>query len=114
MNARPKCSVFRKTELHSSSQGSTVEDAIKTRKRVSKQLDKPLSGITLRPYETAFRDLICSIVGHQDLAEDQLCLHIADLQQQITDLQQRIGTLEQRPGTQTQSTPAAENPEGYV
>jgi len=113
-DCRPKNSVFRKTELHRAPHGSPAEEAAKTRKRVIKELDNPGSAITLRPYETAFRDLVCSIIGQQDLLEEKLFLHIADLQQQITDLQQQIDAIEQRPGAQTPSLPASGNPEGYV
>jgi hypothetical protein len=120
-----KRSVFRKTELHYSSPGSTGGDAAKTRKRVDKELDNPTSGVTLRPYETAFRDLICSIVGHQDLAEEKLFLDIADLRQQITELQEQIAGLQERVGAPGQKlgatdpaapaqTPTTDNPEGYV
>jgi hypothetical protein len=123
--SRTKRSVFRKTELHNSSQGSAEEDAAKTRKRVNRELNDPMSGMTLRPYETAFRDLICSIVGHQDLAEEQLFLHIADLQQQITDLQEQMAGLGQqieapgqKPGAMGPAgpaqTPATDDPGGYV
>ncbi|MDD1689757.1 MAG: hypothetical protein LUQ66_03765 [Methanoregula sp.] len=98
VESHAKRSVFRKTELHHTSPGSTGGDAAKARKRVDKELDNPMSGVTLRPYETAFRDLICSIVGHQDLAEEKLFLDIADLQQQITELQEQVGALEQKLG----------------
>ena len=125
VKSHAKRSVFRKTELHHSSPGSTGGDAAKARKRVEKELDNPMSGVTLRPYETAFRDLICSIVGHQDLAEEKLFLDIADLQQQITELQEQIAGLQeqvealgQKLGATDQATPAqtptTDHPEGYV
>ena len=112
--SRPKGSVFRKTELHQAPPGSPEEVAAKKRKRMNKEPDNPGSAVTLRPFETAFRDLVCSIVGQQDLAEEKLFLHIADLQQQITDLQQKIDAIEQRQGTQTPPLDASGNPEGYV
>jgi hypothetical protein len=111
---RPKGSVFRKTELHHSSRGSPAEETKKVRKRIFRNLDNPGSGVTLRPFETALRDLVCSIIGQQDLAEEKLFLHIADLQQQITDLQQKIETLEQRLPVQAPPPSATEKPEGYV
>jgi len=111
---RPKGSVFRKTELHNASQGSPAEETAKVRKRIRRNLDNPGSGVTLRPFETAVRDLVCSIIGQQDLAEEKLFLHIADLQQQITDLQQTIATLEERMPVQAPPPSATEKPEGYV
>jgi len=111
---RPKGSVFRKTELHNASRGSPTEEAAKTRKRISRDLDNPGSGVTLRPFETALRDLVCSIIGQQDLAEERLFLHIADLQQQVCDLQQKIDVLEQRLPAQAPPPSATENTEGYV
>jgi hypothetical protein len=111
---RPKGSVFRKTELHNASRGSPAEETAKTRKRIRRDLDNPGSGVTLRPFETALRDLVCSIIGQQDLAEEKLFLHIADLQQQIYDLKQTIDTLEQRLPAQAPPPSATEKPEGYV
>lgn len=111
---RPKGSVFRKTELHNASRGSPAEETAKVRKRIRRNLDNPGSGVTLRPFETAFRDLVCSIIGQQDLAEERLFLHIADLQQQVTDLQQKIDMLEQRLPAPTPPPSATEKPEGYV
>jgi hypothetical protein len=108
MEHRPKNSVFRKTELHIAPQGSRTEAAAKNRKRVAKELDNSSSAVTLRPYETAFRDLVCSIIGQQDLAEEKLFLYIADLQQQITDLQQQIDVLVQRLGMQTPLSPTGQ------
>jgi hypothetical protein len=111
-----KGSVFRKTELHNASHAA--EDTARTRKRVSRELNNPASGLTLRPYETAFRDLICSIIGHQDISEEKLFLDIADLQQQIAELRQQVGTLEQKVGATTPAVPEqtlpGNNPEGYV
>ena len=111
---RPNSSVFRKTELHHSSRGSPAEETAKARKRIRRNLDNPGSGVTLRPFETAVRDLVCSIIGQQDLAEEKLVLQIADLQQQIYDLQQTIATLEQRLPVQAPPPSATEKPEGYV
>jgi len=111
---RPKGSVFRKTELHNASRGSPAEETAKTRKRICRNLDNSGSGVTLRPFETALRDLVCSIIGQQDLAEEKLFLHIADLQQQLYDLQQKIETLEQRLPVQAPPLSATEKPEGYV
>ena len=112
--SRPKGSVFRKTELHQAPLGSPAEEAVKKRKRMIKEFDNPGSAVTLRPYETAFRDLVCSIVGQQDLAEEKLFLHIADLQQQIIDLQEQIDVLKQRLNKQAPPSPSPENPEGYI
>jgi|GEM_PF-2358801 len=111
---RPKGSVFRKTELHNASQGSPEEETAKTRKRIRRDLNNPGSGVTLRPFETAVRDLVCSIIGQQDLAEEKLVLQIADLQQQIYDLQQTVAALEQKLPAQASPPTATERPEGYV
>jgi hypothetical protein len=90
---RKKRGVFRKTELHGILPEDTPEEAKRIRKRTMESLKGPASVISYQPFEKAFRDFICSLLERQDLLEDKILLHDADLQQQIDALEQSMEQL---------------------
>ena len=53
-------------------------------------LKSPGSMVSYQPFETAFRDFICSLMERQDMMGEELLLHIADLQQQIDALEDQL------------------------
>jgi hypothetical protein len=46
--------------------------------------------VSYQPFETAFKDFICSLMEHQDMMGEELLLHIANLQQQIDALEDQL------------------------
>jgi hypothetical protein len=86
---QPVRTVFRKTELHGTTTVSTPVEGKKIRRRTMQHLKSPGAAVSYQPFETAFRDFICSLMERQDLMGEELLLHIADLQQQIDALEDR-------------------------
>jgi hypothetical protein len=84
---QPVRNVFRKTELHGTMPASTPDEGKKTRRRTMQSLKSPGAMVSYQPFETAFRDFICSLMERQDMMGEELLLHIADLQQQIDALE---------------------------
>jgi len=87
---RPIRSVFRKTELHYAAPVSCRDTGTRRRRQVKRSPGNPGSGVTLRPLETAIRDVVCSLLDRQDLMERHFLEHAADLQQQIDALERRL------------------------
>lgn len=87
---RPVRSVFRKTELHGAAPPSTQDERRKARGRTLRSLNDPDGTVPYRPFETAFRDFICSLMERQDRAYEELFLHIVDLRQQVDGLERRL------------------------
>jgi len=87
---QPVRTVFRKTELHGTVPASTPEEGKKIRRRTIQSLKSPGAMVSYQPFETAFRDFICSLMERQDLMGEELLLHIADLQQQIDALEDQL------------------------
>jgi hypothetical protein len=87
---QPDGNVFRKTELHGTTTVSTPDKGKKTRRRTMQRLKSPGAAVSYQPFETAFRDFICSLIEHQDMMGEELLLHIADLQQQIDVLEDQL------------------------
>ena len=87
---QPVRSVFRKTELHRATPGSTPDVDKKTRRRTMKSLESPGVMVSYHPLELAFKDFICSLLERQDLMGEELLLRIADLQQQIDALEDKL------------------------
>ena len=56
-------------------------------------LKSPGSMVSYQPFETAFRDFICSLMERQDLMGEEFLLHIADLQQQIDALEDQLNKI---------------------
>jgi hypothetical protein len=81
--------VFRKTELHGATRGSTTVKSRKTRRRKMESRGSPGVMMLYHTFEVAFKDLICSLMERQDMMGEDHLLHIADLQQQITALEGR-------------------------
>jgi DNA-binding MarR family transcriptional regulator len=50
-------------------------------------LKSPGAMVSYQPFETAFKDFICSLMERLDMMGEELLLHIADLQQQIDALE---------------------------
>jgi hypothetical protein len=94
---RKKRGVFRKTELHGILPEDTPGEAKRIRKRTMESLKVPGAVISYQPFEKAFRDFICSLLERQDLLEEKMLLHDADLQQQIDALEQRMEQAGQAP-----------------
>jgi len=90
---QPVRTVFRKTELHGATPGVTPDDCKKTRRRTMQSLKSPGSMVSYQPFETAFRDFICSLMERQDLMGEEFLLHIADLQQQIDALEDQLNKI---------------------
>jgi hypothetical protein len=84
---QPVRNVFRKTELHGTMPASTPDEGKKTRRRTMQSLKSPGAMVSYQPFETAFKDFICSLMERQDMMGEELLLHIADLQQQIDALE---------------------------
>jgi hypothetical protein len=82
--------VFRKTELHGTTTASMPDKGKKIRKRTMQLLKSPGAAVSYQPFETAFRDFICSLMERQDMMRQDLLLHIADLQQQIDALEDQL------------------------
>ena len=87
---QPVRTVFRKTELHGVTPGTTPDEGKKTRRRTMQSLKSPGAMVSYQPFETAFRDFICSLMERQDMMGEELLLHIADLQQQIDALEDQL------------------------
>ena len=87
---QPVGNVFRKTELHGVTPGTTPDEGKKTRRRTMQSLKSPGAMVSYQPFETAFRDFICSLMERQDMMGEELLLHIADLQQQIDALEDQL------------------------
>ena len=79
---RPVTSVFRKTELHGAPTASR-RNTTRRRSQAKRNLSNPGSAVTIRPLETAMRDLVSSLLDRQDLMEENFLRHVADLQQQL-------------------------------
>jgi hypothetical protein len=90
---QPKGNVFRKTELHGTTTSSKPDEGKKVRRRTIQNLKSPGATVSYHPFETAFRDFICSLMEHQDMMGEDLLLHIADLQQQIDVLEDQLNTV---------------------
>ena len=86
----PGRGVFRKTELHGTSPGYTPMELKKLRRRTMQSFRDPGSVVTYGQYEEAHKAFICSLMEHQDLLEENLLMHLADLQQQIDVLESRL------------------------
>jgi hypothetical protein len=87
---QPVGTVFRKTELHGTTTVSTPVEGKKIRRRTIQSLKSPGAAVSYQPFETAFRDFICSLMERQDMMREDLLLHIADLQQQIDALEDQL------------------------
>jgi hypothetical protein len=87
---QPVRNVFRKTELHGTMPASTPDEGKKTRRRTMQSLKSPGAMVSYQPFETAFKDFICSLMERQDMMGEELLLHIADLQQQIDALEDQL------------------------
>lgn len=87
----PKTGVFRKTELHGTVPAQTRAEQERVRSRTQKNLRSPDSDVAYVPFDTAFRDLICSVIQRQDRIREELLMLDADLRQQITALEVRMG-----------------------
>jgi hypothetical protein len=90
---QPGGNVFRKTELHGTTTASTPDKGKKTRRRTIQSLKSPAATVSYQPFETAFRDFICSLMERQDMMGEDLLLHIADLQQQIDVLEDQLNKI---------------------
>jgi hypothetical protein len=90
---QPVRNVFRKTELHGATLGSTSDVRRKTRRRVKQSLESQSVMASCHRFEVVFKDLICSLVESQDMMGEDLLLHIADLQQQINAFEARENTV---------------------
>jgi hypothetical protein len=90
---QPVRNVFRKTELHGATMASTPGVRKKTRRRTKQSLESQSVMASCHRFEVVFKDLICSLMESQDMMEEDLLLHIADLQQQITALEDRENTV---------------------
>ncbi|PKL65697.1 MAG: hypothetical protein CVV32_00390 [Methanomicrobiales archaeon HGW-Methanomicrobiales-3] len=101
---RPAGSVFRKTELYGTVRPSTPDEKKRTRKRILQKLNDPADTLSCRQFETAFRDLIGSILEHQNLAHERMLLYIADLEQQVVALEHRLETMRQTPSGDAEVT----------
>jgi hypothetical protein len=86
---QPVRSVFRKTELHGVTPGSTPHAGKKTRRRTMQRLESPGAMVSYHPLEVAFKDFICSLMERQDMVREELLMQSADLQQQIDALEER-------------------------
>jgi hypothetical protein len=89
----PVRNVFRKTELHGATLGSTSDVHKKNRKRTMRSLESQSVMALCHRFEVVFKDLICSLMESQDMMGEDLLLHIADLRQQITALEDRENTV---------------------
>ena len=87
---QPVRNVFRKTELHGTMPASTPDEGKKTRRRTMQSLKSPGAMVSYQPFETAFRDFICSLMERQDMMGEELLLHIADLQQLIDAFEDQL------------------------
>jgi len=87
---QPGGTVFRKTELHGTTTVSTPNESKKIRRQTMQRLKSPGAAVSYQPFETAFRDFICSLMEQQDMMGEELLLHIADLQQQIDALEDQL------------------------
>ena len=101
---RPVRSVFRKTELYGTVPPSTPDERSKTRKRILQKLKDPADTLSCRQFETAFRDLVGSILEHQNLTHEKMLLHIADLEQQVVALECRLESVRQASHDSTEVT----------
>jgi hypothetical protein len=90
---QPGGNVFRKTELHGTTKSSTPDEGKKIRRRTIQSLKSPGAAVSYQPFETAFRDFICSLMERQDMMGEDLLLHIADLQQQIDVLEDQLNKI---------------------
>jgi hypothetical protein len=87
---QPRGNVFRKTDLHGTTTASTPDEGKKIRRRTIQSLKSPAATVSYQPFETAFKDFICSLMERQDMMGEELLLHIADLQQQIDALEDQL------------------------
>jgi len=87
---QPVRTVFRKTELHGTTTGAKPDALKKIRRRTLQSLKSPGAMVSYQPFETAFKDFICSLMERQDRMGEELLLHIADLQQQIDALEDQL------------------------
>jgi hypothetical protein len=87
---QPRSNVFRKTELHGTTSSSKPDEGKKIRRRTIQSLKSPAATVSYHPFETAFKDFICSLMERQDMMGEDLLLHIADLQQQIDALEDQL------------------------
>jgi hypothetical protein len=87
---QPVRTVFRKTELHGTTTGAKPDALKKIRRRTLQSLKSPGAMVSYQPFETAFKDFICSLMEHQDKMGEEILLHIADLQQQIDALEDQL------------------------
>jgi hypothetical protein len=90
---QPRSNVFRKTDLHGTTTVSTPDKGKKTRRRMIQSLKNPGAPVSYPPFETAFRDFICSLMERQDMMGEDLLLYIADLQQQIDALEDQLNKI---------------------
>ena len=93
---QPDGNVFRKTELHGMTTASTPDEGKKTRRRTMQSLKSPGAMVSYQPFETAFKDFICSLMERQDMMGEDLLLHIADLQQQIDALEDPLNSIKKQ------------------
>jgi hypothetical protein len=87
---QPGGTVFRKTELHGTKTVSTPVEGKKIRKRTIQSLKSPGAVVSYQPFETAFKDFICSLLERQDMMGEDLLHHIADLHQQIDAIEDQL------------------------
>jgi len=92
---RPVKAVFRKTELHGTLAQSTPDEKRKVRKQTLHRLNNPDEEVTYQQFESVFRHFICSLMERQDRLNEEQCLHVAELEQQIDALERRLETLAQ-------------------
>jgi len=83
-------SVFRKTELHGTAPPSTPDEHKRIRRRTMQNLKAPDGSVAYGPFESAFRDFICSLMERQDLKAEEMLLQCADLQQRLDVLEDRL------------------------
>ena len=93
---QPVRTVFRKTELHGATLGSTPDAGKKTRRRTMQSLESPGVTVSYHTFEVAFKDFICSLMERQDMMGEDLLLHIADLQQQIDALEDPLNSIKKQ------------------
>jgi len=92
--------VFRKTELHGMIAASTPDKMKKLRLRTMQNLKSPGATVSYHPFETAFKDFICSLMERQDMIAEGHLHHIAELQQQINAFEDRLDMIEKTSSSQ--------------
>jgi hypothetical protein len=101
----PAKNVFRKTELHYATPASTADERKRVRNRTLQSLKGQNATVSYPPFETAFKNFICSLMERQDEGRDLYLQDLVDLEQRIADIEDNLDLLKNaEPGSSPQES----------